>query len=163
MDYEVQRPSSRRWILLVGILVTIGTLLLAQPSLAQLPTRPGLDSPTGDHADGAQLVLLVQFPQGWPWESTHWQELWTVVQWQDPHTGQWHTVEGWQGTLDTVEVDKAELVTGKKTWWVGEGELGKGPFRWLVCKGQGGSPLTTSTVFDLPDAAGTSATVVVAP
>ena len=162
MNSVVQEPRSRRCILLVTILVIIATLLLTQPSLAQLPARPGLDSPTGDSPDGAQLMLLVQFPQGWPWESTHWQELWTVVQWQDPHTGLWHTVDGWQGTLDMVEVDEAGLVTGRKAWWVGKDELGKGPFRWLVYKGQGGSLLATSTVFDLPDAAGTSVTVMVA-
>jgi hypothetical protein len=163
MESNGRNPGTRRCILFVTIVVATATVMLAQPALAQLPARPGLDSPTGDGPDGAQLVLLVQFPNSWPWESAHWQELWTVVQWQDPHTGLWHTVEGWQGTLDTVEVDEAGLVTGEKTWWVGKDELGKGPFRWLVYREQGGGLLTTSTAFDLPGVAGTSVTVTVTP
>jgi hypothetical protein len=163
MNSNARKAGNTRCILLVTILVAMATVVPAQPALAQLPARPSLDSPTSDGPDGAQLVLLVQFPQDWPWESAHWQELWTVVQWQDPHTGLWYTVEGWQGTLDTVEVDEAGSVTGAKTWWVGIKDLSTGPFRWLVYHGPGGSLLTTSAAFDLPASAGATVTVAVTP
>ena len=48
--------------------------------------------------------------------------LWTTVQWQDAQKN-WHDVEGWRGSFDQES---------KVTWWVAPGDLGKGPFRWLV-------------------------------
>ena len=79
-----------------------------------------------------------------------------MVQWQDPYTGKWRDVVGWQGTFDGVE-DKV----GKKTWWVADGDLGTGPFRWRVYRTKGGSLLGTSEPFDLPGAAGAAVTVEV--
>jgi hypothetical protein len=73
-----------------------------------------------------------------------------MVQWQDPQ-GKWHDVEGWQGTLDEVQVGQDGTVTGYKTWWLGEENMGKGPFRWQVYRGKGSKLLATSEPFDLPN------------
>ncbi len=94
-------------------------------------------------------MLRARFPEAWPWDEVHWQDLWTVVQWQDPHTGTWHDVGGWQGTPDGVEVED-ETVVGQKSWWVAEEDFGSGPFRWVMYQGQGGAQLATSEPFDLP-------------
>lgn len=72
--------------------------------------------------------------------------MWTVIQWQDA-AGNWHTVEGWQGTLD--EMVNTE---GVKTWWVARPEWGKGPFRWMVYERRGGRLLAPSAPFKLPSA-----------
>jgi hypothetical protein len=165
MNPKTPRSNVRRCILVVSAGLIITVLLLAQTALADLPPRPepGPDPTGSDGSGGSQLILLVQFPTEWPWESVHWQDLQTEVQWQDPHTGAWHRVEGWQGTLDTIEIDEAGLVTGMKTWWVGASDLGTGPFRWLVYSSPGESLLATSAPFDLPDSQGASFTVVVKP
>ena len=164
MDSRTRKSSTRRCILLASICVTIAAALLARPALAALPPRPDPETdPTGDDpSNGGPLILLVQFPQDWPWEHVHWQNLHTVVQWQDPYTGKWHDVQGWKGTLDTVEIDTSGLVTGKKTWWFGGKDLGTGPFRWLVYGSPKDSLLATSTAFNLPDSAGGSITITVA-
>jgi hypothetical protein len=135
-----------------GLLALALLLAVAQPTLADLPPRP--TSPAAPTAQpkpglaGGALALYVRFDPAWPWESAPWQGLWTVVQWQDGQ-GAWHDVAGWQGTLDGVEVADG-AVTGHKTWWVGQGDLGKGPFRWIVYAGKAGSALATSAPFDLP-------------
>jgi len=75
------------------------------------------------------------------------------VQWQDDK-GYWHDVAGWQSTLDEVQDGE-----GKKTWWLDEGLLGKGPFRWAVYRSQDGWLLATSGPFDLPARTGATATI----
>ena len=67
--------------------------------------------------------------------------IWTVVEWQEPLTKQWHTVEGWQGT---VELD------GRQQWWVAPADYGTGPFRWLAFEERGVEWLGLSDNFDLP-------------
>lgn len=71
-------------------------------------------------------------------------DLWTAVQWQ-AHDGIWHTVEGWQGTLDEIKNGQ-----GRKTWWVGKADMGTGPFRWLIYQSYQGKLLATSSPFYLP-------------
>jgi len=134
-----------------------------------LPPRPepgsqrtgSPDISGGGGADGAVLVLDAQFPATWSWEDTHWQALWTGVQWLDPSTGTWHDVEGWQGTFDGLKNGEAETLVGQKVWWVLKSNLGTGPFRWIVYDGEGGSPLVTSEEFHLPKRAGQTMTVEV--
>ena len=133
-------------------LAIIGLLLigLAQPALADLPPRttptPAPAEPPAPSAPGSWIELRVQFPSTWPWNTRPWNQVWTVVQWQDA-TGNWYTVEGWQGALD--EMVKTE---GVKAWWVGQSDWGKGPFRWLVYERWGGRLLTQSAPFKLPSA-----------
>jgi hypothetical protein len=66
-----------------------------------------------------------------------------MVQWQD-QAGNWHDVEGWQGTLETNHT---------KRWWVAARDFGKGSFRWVVAGSRGGRLLAGSVSFDLPDEA----------
>jgi hypothetical protein len=106
--------------------------------------------------------LHVQFPATWPWDSAHWQDVWTVVQWQDAW-GNWHDVEGWRGTLDGVSVAKGGDVVGQKTWWVAESDLGKGLFRWVVYRSEGGPQVGASEPFQLPGFNGGAITVAVSP
>ena len=87
----------------------------------------------------------------------HWQELWTIVQWQDAF-GRWHDVEGWQGTLDSVTRAGIQVV-GKKTWWLARDLFARGPFRWVVYRVQGGALVAASEPFFLPDAVGEVETV----
>ncbi len=93
---------------------------------------------------GGTAKLYVQFPQDWPWGEINWQDLWTVVQWQDVQ-GDWHDVDGWQGGLDEISES-----TGQKTWWFSKTLAGQGPFRWLVYRNPGGKLLAESESFYLP-------------
>ena len=68
-------------------------------------------------------------------------DLWTIVQWQDVE-GNWHDVEGWQGTFNEV----LQVI-----WWVAPNDLGKGPFRWVVYENQESDEIVTvSQSFHLP-------------
>ena len=122
------------------------------PPLPKTPVPPiNLPGP-----DGGQIELRVQFaPAWWQRRTVHWQELWTVIQWQD-RLRNWHDVEGWRGGLD--EIVKSE---GGKTWWVIQADLGKGPFRWLVYDRAGGKLLAASQSFNLPSASGQTVKVQV--
>jgi hypothetical protein len=66
--------------------------------------------------------------------------LWTRIQWQDAFGG-WHDIEGWQGSFNEDQ---------RVLWYVGEENLGAGPFRWLVYEYQGAELLTVSAPFNLP-------------
>jgi hypothetical protein len=68
---------------------------------------------------------------------------WTVVQWQDT-LGAWHYVDGWQGTADGQ---------GAVRWWVSSAQFGQGPFRWAVYDKPGGTILSVSRPFGLPQVA----------
>jgi hypothetical protein len=124
-----------------------------EPTPTLPPTSPALPKP---QPVGGFIELQASFSDTWPWDTVPRRELWTVVQWQDAF-GNWHDVEGWQGTLDDVK-DK----TGAKRWWVAPSELGKGPFRWAVYRSQGGRLLVRSDPFDLPAASGETVAVDVA-
>jgi len=132
-------------ILWFAFLTLISVLLLAWPSLLTHagPDLPSRETPTpvqppddkdDDKPVGAHIVLQVRSaPVG----------VWTVVQWQDS-AGDWHDIEGWQGTLDE----------GKKVWWVDAAAFGKGPFRWVIYQDQRDKPLAQSESFYLPYSAG---------
>ncbi len=76
--------------------------------------------------------------------------LWTLIQWQDAR-GQWHDVDGWQGTPD------GDL----QIWWVAPRDFGKGPFRWQVYQSRGGRLLAASPSFSLPHSTGVTERIVV--
>ena len=146
----MNRINNARHLLAFAV---IGLLLigLAQPVLADLPPRATptpipIEAPAAPSAPGNWIELRVQFPSTWPWNTLPWNQVWTVVQWQDA-ADNWHTVEGWQGALD--EMVKTE---GVKAWWVGRSDWGKGPFRWLVYERLGGRLLAQSAPFKLPSA-----------
>ena len=130
---------SKVWITLITSAACTGLTMallatLPQPAHA-LPPRPTVPPTIEENPSsiGAQIQLKAQFPEDWPWQTTHWQDLWTQVQWQDTN-GAWHDVVGWQGTLDKVEIGKDETVMGFKTWWLGPENLGDGPMRWRRCQ-----------------------------
>jgi hypothetical protein len=142
-----------------GVVALAALLLLPGPSLALPPRPPVNPTPTQSPAPGpgpgpasalpgGTIVLRLLFPPTWPWDDVGWQDVWTVVQWQHPD-GTWRDVEGWQGAPDRVLVDGGDVV-GTKTWWVGQDDLGKGPFRWLAYESAGGPLLGASDPFDLP-------------
>ena len=146
-------------VITCSLLVLVSLPSPARTALADLPPRftptptpPAQPAPQSAPA-GAQIQLRAQFSQDWPATGIPWQELWTVVQWQD-EWGYWHDVEGWQGTLDEVQ-DCA----GTKTWWLDQGLLGKGPFRWAIYRSQGTTLSAASDPFNLPARTGETATI----
>jgi len=146
---------------LIGSIIVLLALvllpMLAQAAPSSLPPRPTAQPTSiprpGYASPGTSIELHVQFPPDWPWDKIHWQDLWTVVQWQDAG-GNWHDVAGWQGSLDAVMVGESGDVEGVKTWWVAKRDLGAGPFRWVVKQSREGKPAATSEPFYLPCAAG---------
>ena len=125
----------------------------AQQAVGAFPVRPtpnpGTRTDSKSRTSGGGFIeLQVQLDPIYTPMEQPWQELWTVVQWQD-HAGGWQNVEGWQGTLDGVDGD-----VGRKVWWVDDDDLGKGPFRWVVYLGQGGAVLIRSDSFHLPHRTG---------
>lgn len=136
-------------------IVAIGSLslavilaLLAPMPAAAMPPRP--PRPTSPPAAASPDRTLIVLSLSLPAEATPatWQELWTVVQWQDA-MGEWHDVEGWRGTLDEVA-----LGIGKKCWVVDDKDLGDGPFVWLVYARPGGALVAASFPFYLPSTPG---------
>jgi hypothetical protein len=150
-------PVKYLWGVVCGALVIMATVigLTPTPTLAdsplpprpgaELPPRPGAPSPappavihTADRSKsgspaGAYIELM-----GLPNNS----EYWTVVQWQD-RQGDWHNVDGWQGTLEN----------SCKKWWVNARDFGTGPFRWVVYLGQNGPEAGRSDSFLMPHVA----------
>jgi hypothetical protein len=143
---------SKGWLfatVCILVLVVLPVLVQAAPLPPRTPPEPEKPIPP-PAPSGAQIVLLVQFPEeGLDFQ---WQELWTVVQWQDLK-GNWHDVDGWRGNLDEVTGEE-----GTKTWWLPNSLSGRGPFRWLVYESEGGGLVATSEPFRLPDR-GTTMTV----
>ncbi len=113
----------------IALIVACAVLLVASISSlvnvakADLPPRPNpqpTPTPTQSKGDkppaGAQIILRAAFSPDWPWNQVDWQDLWTVVEWQNAE-GAWYAVEGWQGTLDRVGVEVNGDVVGEKAWW----------------------------------------------
>jgi len=153
------------WIATVACLLLVVAIAppLMKTARADLPPRPDLPgSSKAKPLAGARILLRATFSPDWPHNKVHWQELWTVVEWQGPE-GEWRVVEGWQGTLNDIVVDDDGNVVGEKTWWVYGSNLGQGPFRWLVYEGQGGRLVASSASFDLPTVSGQSLTIEVSP
>ena len=157
-----KHPFSLYGLIAVLALVTFLALFQANAATAtsDLPPRAPIVAtatpPDQAAPTGGRIQLQAQFSPAWPWDDVHWQSLWTVVQWYDA-AGNWHNVDGWQGSLDTIEQKEVGWV-GQKEWWAGQEILGAGPFRWLVY-GQDGQLLATSDVFALPELPGGTITV----
>lgn len=128
-----------------------------QPTETAVPApRPPQPPPAGGF-----IELRVGLTPSVLWQTIHWQDLWTVVQWKDAW-GSWHDVEGWRGELDDAVIGEGGKVVGEKTWWVARSDLGKGPFRWLIYRGEGGRVLAISEPFYLPGTPGKRVMVEVA-
>jgi hypothetical protein len=170
------RYSPPNLFILVAVIICTLAIIVLVPSLANaapipLPPRPIVqptaelpDRPTPDAtaepvpaslSTGSLIRLQLQLPSETLSRVDSWQMLWTVVQWQDPE-GSWHDVEGWQGTFDDFTDDtKQRVAEGQKLWWVAPGDLGTGPFRWLIKQSHDGEHLAISAPFQLPDTDGT--------
>jgi hypothetical protein len=152
--------------LLLGISCLVGLVAAGGVRAASdLPPRPTqAPQPTQSVAEtqlqGVNVVLQAVFPEDWDFYDIPWGAPWTAVQWQDGR-GNWHTVDGWQGTLDRVWVD-AGTVIGQKTWWVPPQHLGTGPFRWVLYQSRDGAELTASTPFTLSQSSGMRQVVEIA-
>ncbi len=114
------------WVCLAAVFAPLSSVLATTTNLPPRPT-PSANVPAGDsyillHTDAA--------PSG----------AWSIVEWKDA-AGDWHVVDGWQGTLDEG---------GVKRWWVAPTDRGKGPFRWVVYERPGGHVWGTSAEFMLP-------------
>jgi hypothetical protein len=139
--------------------LAIGTLMVAlstgSPAVPtdadRLPPRPDLAMPKAEEqaAKGATLRLQLDFGDRWEELGGEWDGIWTVVQWKTAE-GDWVTVPGWQGSLDTVVRTEDGGVIGQKSWWVVKNDLGSKNFRWLVYSSQEGKLLASSNSFDLP-------------
>jgi hypothetical protein len=71
---------------------------------------------------------------------------WASVQWLDPRTGKWISVDGWSGPLQQDE-------WGFMVFAVDVPDRGAGPFRWVVYDkdpATGGRPWAMTHVFNLP-------------
>lgn len=101
---------------------------------------------------GTRLQLHGKFSDSWPWDSMHWQDVWTMIQWQD-NEGEWIDVNGWQGNFDEIKQGEAGWVATKE-WWAAKEITGTGPYRWLVYDHPGGNLLATSEPFHLSDRPG---------
>jgi hypothetical protein len=148
MTQQTYRPIL--WLILITLVLGVAVILVGLPAPAQagasLPPRKPTSTPGPDKKDksshspvGAYIEL--QAPAG----------SWAVVQWQDS-AGNWHEVEGWRGALPA-----------SARWWVAAKDFGKGPFRWAVSQGPGGSVLGLSSPFYLPGAANETLGVTAAP
>lgn len=104
--------------------------------------------------DGARLQVHALFSESWPWDQLHWQNVWMVIEWYD-NQGTWYPVAGWQGNLDAIAQGEVGWV-GTKEWWVGQENLGTGPFRWQIYEYPGGPLLVSSEPFNLPEAPNTT-------
>ncbi len=139
--------------MLILLVVSIGLIWPMLQVQAGPPLPPRNDPPTTAQPDddngaddesvvGAYIELRVQPDRS---------GLWAVVQWQD-EPGDWHDVDGWQGTLETG---------GYRRWWVAQKDFGTEPFRWVAVQESGGPVLGISETFSLPAGAGEVVPVVV--
>lgn len=149
--------------LIAGVIATLLLFVLltlpaqtARAAQGNLPPRPTPGAESGGDAGlagVASIELRVRFSR--VEQARRWQELWTVVQWQDA-LGGWHDVEGWRGPLD-------EMVNGegRRVCWVLDKDFGTGPFRWTVYRSRSGRLLGYSESFHLPRDAGQTVAVTV--
>lgn len=119
-------------VIAISLSSVLSLTMLPSRALAAPTSLPPRPTPTSINTSspGGLIELRVG--------SMH-RELWAVVEWQDT-SGDWHRVDGWQGTLDD----------GRQVWWVAPDDLGKGPFRWAVYDRPGGNVRATSDEFYLP-------------
>ena len=161
-----QRRKSSLWLYVTVAVACASLGIVSSPAPARaLPPRPTPSAfaevvPARSAPDSGSIELRVRFPAALPGHEGPWQELWTVVEWQDPYTGTWREVEGWGGTLDGM-TGEGGAAAGHKTWWVARRDLGTGPFRWVVYRTKGGPLVVTSEPFDLPAGAGQAVVVEV--
>jgi hypothetical protein len=93
-----------------------------RPTLVPLPMPP----------DGAHIRTL-------PPAGAAVQGLLAVVQWRDQNE-RWHDVTGWQSIVSGAPI----------RWWVAPEHFGRGPYRWVLHRGNSAQPALISNTFMLP-------------
>jgi hypothetical protein len=135
---QQSKPLYLFFSLLLALTGLVWLAVLTAPAQAG-PTLPPRETPTKQADDdddgrpsapvGAYIVLQAgSLSTG----------AWGAVQWQDS-SGNWHTVEGWQGPLPA-----------NNRWWVAAKDFRTGPFRWAILSGPGGEVSRSSASFSLP-------------
>ncbi len=122
-------------LLLLTMITTPIFAMKATKVAAALPPRPTVEPVIESAKPGAYIQLQASGV------TVGTDGVWTMLQWGDG-ANNWYDVSGWQGTIEP---------DGTRTWWVAPGDMGTGPFRWLVLTEEGGSVLATSESFDLPE------------
>ncbi|MAT96636.1 MAG: hypothetical protein CL608_05785 [Anaerolineaceae bacterium] len=139
-------------------LILLGTIALFSLAAVDAPDAPTAPPPRPTPSPPAPTSEPVTIPSGGQIVLRADAEdvtggLWTLMQWQDPYTGEWHDVDGWRGHFNSA---------GQVNWWVGAEDLGDGPFRWLVYNDESETDLLfTSEPFMLPSYAGETVTVAI--
>lgn len=151
LNMSLSKQIFLAFVFVAAVLLVMATTAFLPHAPAELPPRPTAVSTAVPTVDPPTAVTsptggFIQLHLTTTVDTTG---LWTAVQWQDADNN-WHTVEGWQGTFNP---------DGMVTWWVAPVDLGKGPFRWQVFEGEGGTQLVVSDAFYLPES--TLQTVVV--
>ncbi len=123
--------------------ICILILLLLSSKVLALPPRPDPipPTPTPIPNPGAGIELRVSGIDA---------PYWAIVQWQDG-LGRWHDVDGWRGEVENHYV----------IWYVSPDLFGKGPFRWVVYRGD--KTLGISESFNMPTAANALLRVTILP
>ncbi|MCO5188677.1 MAG: hypothetical protein M9918_10840 [Anaerolineae bacterium] len=138
------------FVILFAMLITSFALVMTTVAAStdqSLPPRPPTATPSAASPASSTMGQFIELHLDPPLQS-----LWTEVQWLHPETHEWLPVDGWRGSPTTEDI---------VLWYVGEENLGRGPFRWLVYDSEGGSVLATSTTFYLPASIGQTVVVEV--
>ncbi|MEM7797806.1 MAG: hypothetical protein AAF633_01335 [Chloroflexota bacterium] len=131
---------------LIAPMIFAGQFDQSGDSDRELPPRP-TSVPTAIPTEAIPTPSKSDKPAGFirlrPPAAAETADLWTAVEWQDPHTGQWYRVDGWAGHFDADR---------EVTWLVGSSELGSDAlFRWHVYTNESATEkVTTSDPFTLP-------------
>ncbi len=127
-------------IAFISIILFSTMLFTLPPNAEALPPRPEPTSTPAPRTDpGAGIELSVSGAKS---------PCYAIVQWQDG-LGGWHNVETWRGQVENNRV----------IWYVTPELFGKGPFRWVVYRGE--KTLVLSESFNMPTAANQLLRVVV--
>ena len=93
------------------------------------------DAPSSRGNDGSMIVLKSASADG---------DDWVTIEWL-AGDGNWYEVNGWRGHISN----------GQIMWWVGQENLGAGPFRWVVYADESAAErLAVSDPFNLPEQTG---------
>lgn len=150
--------SRHFFLILLGAAVLLALFIVNRTTAEDYTLPPRNESSQVNQAVlpvGSRLQLKAHFSDSWPWESMQWQDVWTVVQWQN-EKGEWIDVTGWEGNFDSIAQEEGWVAT--KEWWAAEDVLGTGPYRWQAFSYPGGDLLAASEPFYL---AGTSGGLVI--
>jgi hypothetical protein len=141
----LRRGTGCRFLIAIAGLLLLAVLssVTVQAAPVALPPRPTEPPSVRSHQERAVAQIELNFELAPAWQQK-WQELASVVQWQDSQDN-WHDVDGWRGSFDGVVANAAT-----KTWAVSPSYFGAGPFRWKVYEVSNARETGYSQAFSLP-------------